>query len=1181
VNTGEQGENPFPGLRPFEECDNLHYFGRDAHIEELLDRLGRRRFIAVVGTSGSGKSSLVRAGLLPALRGGLMAGAGSRWRIAVMRPGSSPVANLAQALDASEVFGSDGDAALRIGLARVVLERGELGLIELIGQSGVRDDESVLIVVDQFEELFRFEHDPDEAAAFVKLLLAAAAQPTLPIYVLVTMRSDFLGDSAKFLNLPETINDGLFLVPRLSRGQLRSAIEGPIGVAGARISPLLVNGLLNDLADAPDQLPVLQHALMLTWEFWSGSGASERPIDATDFAAAGGLADALSRHGDAIYESLGGPDRVVAEKLFRAITTLGSDNRGIRRPTRLSDLCAIIGASRARVSHVVETFRARDCSFLTPATGALTDDTVIDITHESLMRMWRRLAAWVEEEAQSAQQYRRLAVDADLNAVGKGALWRDPTLQFAETWRATSRPNAAWAAQVDKRLDFDRAMDFLERSVRRREAERETRLRNLWTLFGGLTFAIIILGTVATLAWQQRVEALIAQSRFLARDAAEKVDAGDAVTGMLLALEALPKDVTRIWHRPLVPDAEYALDYAVADRQERGDLRGHEQAVTSAAFSPDDRRIVSSSFDKTVRIWDVAGGAPLMTLRGHTAWVWSAAFSPDGRLIVSASGDKTVRIWDAASGAQLTILRGHEDGVTSAAFSPDGRRIVSASGDGTVRIWDANRGVLLSTLSGHREEVWSAAFSPNGRRIVSASGDKTVRVWDVARGEQVATLRGHEDTVTSATFSPDGRRIVSASLDKTARIWDATNGTLLATLRGHEDGVVSARFSPDGLRIVTASADETVRVWDAASGKPLATMRGHEDGVTSAVFSSDGRSIVSASSDKTVRIWDSASRAQLAELRGHVDEVMSAAFSPNGRRIVSASLDKTVRVWDAVSGMKVGTLRGHGGGVTFGAFSPDGRRIVSASFDKTVRIWDSTRGTLSRTLRGHQDWVWSAAFSPDGRRIVSASADKTVRIWDAASGAKLVTLRGHSDGVTAAAFSPDGRRIVSASSDKTVRLWDAQSGVQLATLRGHTDAVRSATFSPDGTRIVSASLDKTIRIWDATNGALLAILRGSEDAVRSAAFSPDGTRVVSASVDKTVRIWNVAGGAPLATLRGQDWATYAAFSPDGRRVVSSYRDATVRIWDLPRVDQRIIDAARGMLPRQLSEAQRAAEFLGR
>jgi hypothetical protein len=431
VSTQTLQKNPFPGLRPFEAHENDVFFGREGQTDELLRRLCRHRFLAVVGTSGSGKSSLVRAGLLPALFSGFMTKAGSSWRVAVMRPGNDPIANLAQALNHPDVFGLDTeinteDALIKTIITETVLRRGALGLVEVVQQARRPSDENLLIVVDQFEELFRFKQNSprkdsgDEAAAFVKLLLEATQQQELPIYVVLTMRSDFLGDCAQFRDLPEAMNDSQYLIPRLTRDQLQAAITGPVGVGNAQITPRLVNRLLNDVGDSPEQLPIFQHALMRTWN----DHEIGEPIDLQHYEAIGGMDKALSQHADEIYNQL--PDdrcQKIAEKLFKCLTEKGADGRGIRRPTKLSEVCDVAEATQAVVIDIVEQFRAPGRSFLMPPVPVgLNGNSVLDISHESLTRIWHKLKNWVEEEAESARIYRRLAETSTLYQQGRTEL---------------------------------------------------------------------------------------------------------------------------------------------------------------------------------------------------------------------------------------------------------------------------------------------------------------------------------------------------------------------------------------------------------------------------------------------------------------------------------------------------------------------------------------------------------------------------------------------------------------------------------------------------------------------------------------------------------------------------------------------------------------------------------------
>jgi tetratricopeptide (TPR) repeat protein len=471
--------NPFPGLRPFETEEYRLFFGREGQSDALITRLQRTRLLAVVGTSGSGKSSLVRAGLLPALCGGMMADAGSGWRIALLRPGSDPFSNLAHSLVEKHVM-PEAVGGLPAAEAEAVIEatlrRGSLGLVDVARQARLTKHEKLLVVVDQFEELFRFRaarestSTDDDASAFVKLLLEAAHQRELSLYVVLTMRSDFLGDCAQFQGLPEAINDGQYLIPRMTRDERRMAITGPVGVARGRVTEPLVSRLLNDVGDNPDQLPILQHALMRTWDYWQYNRRNGEPLGLEHYEAIGTMSDALSRHADEAWSEL--PDessRWIAEVLFKALTERGPDNREIRRPTRLSEISKIAEAGIEQVEAVIEVFRNEDRSFLMPpADVSLTPDTIIDISHESLIRNWERLRKWVDEEAQSARTYRRLAEAAVLHREGREGLLTDPALQLALDWRNDHKPNHAWASRYY--ADFDLAIAFLDASRAQRDA---------------------------------------------------------------------------------------------------------------------------------------------------------------------------------------------------------------------------------------------------------------------------------------------------------------------------------------------------------------------------------------------------------------------------------------------------------------------------------------------------------------------------------------------------------------------------------------------------------------------------------------------------------------------------------------------------------------------------------------
>ncbi len=481
------GANPFPGLRPFEADEDYLFFGRETRVDELLRRLRFNRFLAVVGTSGCGKSSLIRSGLIPALHGGQMVKAGSSWRIAIMRPGGHPFRELATALAGPGVLDMPASPVETSGrpLVEVALRRGARGLVDAVRQARLPPADNLLVVVDQFEELFRFQQTrgPEsahgEAVAFVKLLLEASEQSDVPVYIVLTMRSDFIGDCMEYAGLPEALNNSQYLVPRMTRDELRSAIAGPVAVAGAEIAPRLVQRLLNDMGSDQDQLPVLQHALMRTWDRWASAPEPRGPIDLDDYEGVGGLRDALSRHAEeAFADASPGREQQLVERMFRALSDIVTDPRGGRRPCAVSEIAAIAEAPIEDVVQAVERFRKPGRSFLMPpASVALTPDTIVDLSHESLMRCWTRLRRWVEEERTAAAVYLRLTRAAQWFDDGTAGLWRDPELGMGLKWRNERRPTAAWAERYDP--SFERAMRFLENSeverdrlVNERRAER-------------------------------------------------------------------------------------------------------------------------------------------------------------------------------------------------------------------------------------------------------------------------------------------------------------------------------------------------------------------------------------------------------------------------------------------------------------------------------------------------------------------------------------------------------------------------------------------------------------------------------------------------------------------------------------------------------------------------------------
>jgi len=1106
------GVAPYKGLLFFNEADADLFFGREKLTAHLADRVsdlamdGSTRFLAVVGASGSGKSSLVRAGLAVALK---RAG----WETRVFMPTAYPLRMLEANLNPART----------------------------------KSAERVLVLVDQFEEVFTLCRDEMERIAFIKKLLLAAQDKSKKTTVVIALRADFYSHCAQYPLLREAVAAQQEYIGQMTFEELHRAIEEPARRSGWEFEPGLVEALLQDIVThgshepEPGALPLLSHALLATWERRRG-----RMFTLDGYHASGGVRGAIAETAESVFtDQLNQTQQEIARDVFLRLTELGEGTEDTRRRAALNELVRQ-SAEATQLRAVLNTLA--EARLIT-----LNEDSA-EVAHEALIREWQRLHEWLTQDREGLLLHRHLTESAhEWEARG-----RDPAELYRGARLAQTRE---WASANEERLnaverDFVAASieqeqhDALEREAQRQrelEAARElaktqrqsaARLRIRNRVITTVASIAVILAMVAGMfGLRAENEKQLATSRELAAAAISNLD-DDPERSLLLALQAESTAHTI--------EAENALHRSIlASRTVL--LLHHDAQVWSVTYSPDGKRIATASQDKTAKIWDAVTGQLLMTLMGHTDSVNGIVYSPDGKRIATTSDDHTAKVWDASTGKLLLTLSGHTDWVARIAFSPDGAQLVTTSADMTAKIWNANTGMELLTFSGHGVLVFDVAFSPDGKRVATCGEDGFVRIWDSISGKELLALpvEGGED-MRGVAFSPDGTRVAVASDGiYPIKIWDASTGEVLLSTnlgRSHtRDFPLDIAFSPDGNLAATAGGDEpNAKVWDPLTGEVLYTLSGHTSGISGVAISPDGTRLATASWDGTARVWDITPakeslfipRDLTAEHQDN-DLTFDVRYSPDGRRILTDyPQENAAKLWDAISGKELLTFAGH---ADFLDYSPDGR-MVAASNGNIINVWDAKTGKQLVTLFGHTDYIRSIDFSEDGTRLASAGYDGTVRIWDLASGKALLTLQEPGIYFISVAYSPDGKHVFAGDGWGLGIVWDAITGKKLFTLSFDGLNIFGASFSPDGESLALANRFGTIRIWDAVTGNELLTLRGNNSRVNAVTFSPDGKLIATASDDRTARVWDAASGVNLLTLPVDSRAGSVSFSPDGKRL---------------------------------------------
>jgi WD40 repeat protein len=1160
---------PFPGMLAFDEEDAAVYFGRDDDIRRLIERLEARRaqggakLIALLGSSGSGKSSLLRAGAIPRLKR-----AGRNWIVVPpMRPRLHPIDELATALATArdppvdwakvrdDLIGSDPSRALE-GFSR-----------NLLGEARA-NEARILIPIDQAEELFGVA-DRDEARRFLAILSQALSE-SLPFMAVMTIRSDFLGQLQSAASLTARFEE--FSLGPLPLARIPQIIEGPAHRTGLRVEDEFVQQAAHD-AETQDALPLLAFTLRQLFDRSKDGSLTLQAYEALGDKAAGltPLENAVRKAADAVLDEANATNEektALREAFVPAMVRVNEQGEYVRRPARMDAL--------PPMSHPLLERLAKARLLVIRQEG---DARVVEVAHEALLRKW----PWLKEKLDAERVF----------LIGKQQLEQD-----LRDWQAAADKDKAdalltglkltraraWLVEHPTRLTADERV-FIQASVERAEQEERRNARTRRYITWGSIAAAVVLAIVAGVAGflfiqAQKSAAAALESEQQAKASQKTASANESraltalsqtansngryTDGVKLALAAWPRSPSDT--RPQLPQTIEMLGQALTQPLEVAPpLQHNGYGVFSATFDRDGGRLLTMSEDKVARIWDATAGKVTHELSSPSWGIDSATFSLDGKLIVTTAPDidqptqvlgGAAQVWNAATGDPIGKPMRHAKKVNFAAFSPDGALVVTASDDATAQVWDAATGLAIGKPMRQSDAIRNAAFSPDGKWIVTGSLDHTAQVWDAATHEPVGSRMKHEGGVIGAAFSFDNQRVVTWSFDKTAQVWDATTAMRIGNSMQHEDWVRSAAFSLDGKRVVTASQDRA-RVWDAATGAPLREPLKHDDDVSSVAFSPDGLRILTASKN-LAQVWDAATGTPIGNPMRHSGAVNSAVFSRDGERAATASTDGTARVWELTAGKPIGSLLQHQAPIAGDVFSLDGARLATMS-GNTTDIWDAETGAQIGKAIERDAEVVGVALNSDGSRLVTASKDKTqgytVRVWEVAAGA-VTKATEYKDPVLAVAFGANGPRAVTASGNAG-QLWDAATGAPIGNPLLHEQQVLSATFSPDGAKLLTECGD-AVQVWDASSAAPIGKPLKHGAKLHKATFSTDGSLILTTSGVasrrgsgwiSTARLWLAATGEPVGEPLQRDGKVVSvAFGPDGARLLTTASSGT-QVWN--------------------------------
>jgi WD40 repeat protein len=1181
--------NPYRGLQSFEEEHHDLFFGRTRLIEDLQTFVSKHQLTVVLGASGTGKSSLVKAGLLPRLHHS----SAEHWHIlGPIRPGTSetsPMHMLANLLSEGQEVPSFAE---RVGVWKQA-----------------NAEAMLLLVIDQLEELVTLNRNEQQRTLFLDALTEALVAHPDCLRVVTTLRADFEPQFASSALKPFW-SGARFVISPMTQDELREVIEGPATLRVLYFEPgRLVERLINEVVQTPGALSLLSFTLSELYIKYLEHRGDSRALTEEDYDQLGGVAGSLRTRIGEEYARLTPDQQATMQRLMLRMVSLEGGELTRRRVLR-SELTYPDSEENERVDALIN--RLTEVRLL--VRGQTEEGhAYIEPAHDALVRGWDQLWSWVQEATELLPLQRRLtqaANDWERAGRGKKYLWNnDPRLTQVEQVRTSAE---SWLNNMET--------DFVAQSSIQRRQEVRRLIGWVSAAFAVITVALIVA------VWQRNIavaneesavanqaiaeeRARVARARELAAVANDNI-AVDPERSILLAMRAVSETYTV--DKTVTNEAEDALHRAIQASRVQQTLIGHRYKMNLVAFSPDDKHLATADWNGVIKLWDTTTGEEILTLSDdyspffiEARSIFGMTFSPDGTLLAAASQNKEATVWDVETGEEVFTLAGHDDFVSGVAFSPDGTRLATSSGDGTVKLWDMSNGEIISPTETITDSVFveradassirDIEYSSDGQYLATAHSDGTAKVWDATSGQEQVTLSGHTDPVRSVAFSPDDAYLATASRDGTTRIWDLQSDETVLELVGpkpvfsigggpdavsitrYSSTVFDAEFNDDGTLLATAHIDGTTKIWDTTTGEEVLSfgeevlsLAGHTARVNDVAFSADGTWLATASWDGTAKLWNTATGREKLNLPGQLSDILDTSFSPDGTLLVTAGSDEIARVWDAATGEEQLTFTEHNGQIVSVAFHPDGQYLASTGSDNRVHLWNVTTGEILVTIDAAG--VRAVSFSPDGNLIATASQDGSAIIWDARCGAEERTLiEGSTEGstigisgrgqnglpvstftnsITGIAFSSDGSQIVT-SSGTTLQVWDVETGQEVNSFTGHTADIAGVSFSPDGRMIASAGRDTTARLWDTETGDEMRELSEHSNSLADVVFDQSGTRLATASQDHSARVWDVASGEELMTILGHtDRVNAVSFSPDGTRLATASLDGTARIWNI-------------------------------